>query len=188
MGAGEDVDVQANETKDDALAQTAVAEGPPEEDARDPAVVIEEAREEALDFLEGLLEVTGLEGSIEVLVEEEWLRASMSGPDMGVLIGRRGQTLEAVQELLRSAVQHGVRARVRVSLDIEGYRSRRAEAVEKLAGEMAQKALRVGEVELEAMSAFERKIVHDTVSGIEGVISFSEGEEPRRRVIIQAQE
>ncbi|MCA1838714.1 MAG: KH domain-containing protein, partial [Actinobacteria bacterium] len=121
-----------------------------------------------------------------VEIEDDSLVAEIKGADVGVLIGRKGQTWDATQELLRSVVQRQAQTRVRTRLDIEGYRTRRKETLEKEAVELANRALEEGEIELEPMSAFERKIVHDAVSGIEGVTSFSEGEEPRRRVILKA--
>jgi spoIIIJ-associated protein len=81
-------------------------------------------------------------------------------------------------------VQRQVRARVWVTLDVQGYRERRKEALRERAREMAARALDEGEMELEPMNAFERKIVHDAVGEITGVTSFSEGEEPYRRVVI----
>lgn len=152
--------------------------------------LLEEAREDALDFLEGLLDAMELDGEVvvEMNLEEGSLQASIEGEDLGILIGRRGQTLDGVQELLRSAVGRQAQARIRVNLDIEGYRARRREAVEKLAREMAERAIEEGEVELDPMPPYERKVVHDTVATFEGVTSFSEGEDPRRRVIIRSKE
>ncbi|MFN2611522.1 MAG: RNA-binding cell elongation regulator Jag/EloR [Actinomycetota bacterium] len=155
---------------------------PPE----DRQEVLEDAREDALDFLEGILDSIDLEGEVTVEIEDDSLVAEIKGADVGVLIGRKGQTLDAIQELLRSVVQRQAQTRVRTRLDIEGYRTRRKETLEKEAVELANRALEEGEIELEPMSAFERKIVHDAVSDIEGVTSFSEGEEPRRRVILKA--
>jgi spoIIIJ-associated protein len=171
-------------------AETAQTAASPTEEAPGEQFPYEEiladAQEDALDFLEGLLEVMGVEGEVEVVISEGGLEASVTGDDLGLLIGRQGRTLEATQELLRTAVQRGARTRVRVNLDIEGYRHRRKEALVELARDRAQEALETGEVELEPMSAYERKVVHDAVGEIEGVSSFSEGEEPDRRVVIRA--
>lgn len=146
-----------------------------------------EAREEALDFLEGLLDAMDLDGEVGIELTEDGLQAFIEGEDSGILIGRRGHTLEAVQDLLRTAVQRHVKERIRISLDIEGYRERRRETLTSMAREAADSALRDGDqVEMEPMSAFERRVVHETVAEIEGVESFSEGEDPRRRVIIRA--
>lgn len=149
--------------------------------------LLKDCRDEALDFLEGLLQAMELEGEVDVeITPEEGLSCTIEGEDLAILIGRRGQTLEATQDLLRTAVQRLAMTRVRVTLDIEGYRERRREVLGDLAAEQAAVALDEGEVELDPMSAFERKVIHDAVGEIEGVTSFSEGEEPRRRVIIQA--
>ncbi|MGH2689102.1 MAG: protein jag, partial [Actinomycetota bacterium] len=145
---------------------------------------LEDARDEVLDFLDGLLEAMGVDGEADADVVDGAIDAWIEGDDLGLLIGRRGQVLDALQELLRIAVQRRLMERVRISLDVAGYRQRRRLAVEQRAEEMARLALEEGEVKLEAMSAFERKIVHETVARIEGVRSFSEGEEPRRCVVI----
>ncbi|HEX2259965.1 MAG TPA: R3H domain-containing nucleic acid-binding protein, partial [Actinomycetota bacterium] len=90
-----------------------------------------------------------------------------------------------IQELLRAAVQAQAQTRIRISLDVEGYRERRRQAVRRQAEAMAERAAEEGEAALEPMSAYERKIVHETVAAIEGVSSFSEGQEPKRRVLIR---
>lgn len=150
--------------------------------------VLEDAVEDALDFVEGLLDAMDLDGEVAADVSDDTISMAITGESSGILIGRHGRTLEAIQDLLRTAVQRKAQSRVRLTLDVEGYRDRRREAVAKQAREMAEKALQEGEVELPEMSAFERKVVHDVVSTIEGVTSFSEGEEPRRRVIIQSED
>lgn len=157
---------------------------PAEEEPVDPAEILEFAREDALDFLEGLLDAMDLDGEVQVDLVEDYVRARVNGPELGILIGRHGRTLESLQELLRAAVQHQAGGRVLVTLDIEGYRERRREAVEEQAREMAERAIEQGEVALEPMPAFERKVVHDTVTEIEGVTSHSEGEEPERYVVL----
>lgn len=149
--------------------------------------LLEDAREDALDFLEGILDSMDLDADAVVDITDAGLEASMTGPDVGLLIGRRGQTLDALQELLRNVVQRQAQTRLRITLDIEGYRGRRKEALQQQAKDMSERALAEGEVELEPMSAFERKIIHDAVAEIEGVTSFSEGQEPRRRVILRAE-
>lgn len=142
------------------------------------------AQEDALDFIEGLLEAMDVDGEATVEIRDRRVYVSVEGEEAAILIGHHGQTLDAIQELLRSAVQRQVRARVWVTLDVQGYRERRKEALRERAREMAARALDEGEMELEPMNAFERKIVHDAVGEIEGVQSFSEGEEPYRRVVI----
>lgn len=161
----------------------------PGDEGRGDAEVMEEGREEALDFLEGLLDAMELDGRVTVEIEQGELAASVEGEEAGVLIGRGGQTLAAIQDLLRTAVSRLLQTHVRISLDIEGYRERRREALEQTAQEKAEEAQASGgEVELEPMPAYERKLVHDAVAAIEGVTSFSEGEDPDRRVIIATED
>ena len=152
----------------------------------DPSDILEDAREDALDFLEGLLDAMDADGDvIAEILEDGTIAAEITGGDGGLLIGTRGQTLEAIQELLRTVVQRQAETRVRVTLDIEGYRDRRRDSVRRLAEQMAERAAEEGEVALEPMNAYERKIVHETIAGIEGVSTFSQGQEPRRRVLIR---
>jgi spoIIIJ-associated protein len=146
------------------------------------------AQEDALDFIEGLLEAMDVDGEATADIRDRRVYVSVEGQEAAILIGHHGQTLDAIQELLRSAVQRQVRARVWVTLDVQGYRERRKEALRERAREMAARALDEGEMELEPMNAFERKIVHDAVGEITGVTSFSEGEEPYRRVVIAPDE
>lgn len=142
------------------------------------------AQEDALDFVEGLLEAMDLDGEVTAETLDRRVYVSVEGDDVGLLIGHHGQTLDAVQEILRSAIQRQLRARVLVTLDVQGYRERRKELLQERAREMATKALEEGELEFEPMNAFERKIIHDTIADIVGVTSFSEGEDPYRRVVI----
>ena len=157
-----------------------------EEESEEDRLAI--AQEDALDFIEGLLDAMDVDGEATADVRDRRVYVSVEGQEAAILIGHHGQTLDAIQELLRSAVQRQVRARVWVTLDVQGYRERRREALRDRAREMAARALDEGEMELEPMNAFERKIVHDAVGEITGVTSFSEGEEPYRRVVIAPDE
>jgi spoIIIJ-associated protein len=148
--------------------------------------VLEDAREDTLDFLEGLLDAMEADGEIAAEITDDGaIVVSIEGGDVGLLIGSRGQTLDAMQELLRTVVQRQAQARIRLSLDVDGYRERRRQAVVRQAEEMAQVAVERGEAELDPMTAYERKLVHQVVAEIEGLSSFSEGQEPRRRVKIR---
>lgn len=145
-----------------------------------------DAKEDVLDFLEGLLDAMELAGDVSAELMGDGIASEISGTDAELLVGPRGQTLDAIQELVRTAVQSQAQARIRVALDIGGYRAKRAADLDREVREMAAKALADGtDVGLEPMSAYERKIVHDTVGTIEGVTSLSEGQDPRRRVIIK---
>lgn len=163
--------------------------GTPEQDGAaierpDPATVLAVAEE----FVSGLLESLGLKAEVAGELQGETAVVEVTGADLGLLIGRRGQTLEALQELSRTVVQRRLRARVRLLVDVEGYRARRRESLAEYARAMAQRAKERGtEIELEAMNAYERKIVHDSVAEVDGASSFSEGDEPNRRVIVRGE-
>ena len=106
--------------------------------------------------------------------------------DLALLIGRHGQTLDSIQELMRTVVARKLDERCQVVVDVGGYRRRREERLAAKAKEVAQRVLRSGrEEELEPMSAFERKIVHDAVAMVSGVESGSKGEDPERRVVVR---
>lgn len=168
-------------------------EGPASEgydlDEQDQADAEEDA-ELAADFLEGLLDVMDLEAEIELGMVDGTMYVDLWGPEssegMGLLIGRHGHVLDALQELTRSAVQRRTGERCRVVVDVEDYRKRRKDQVVRRAREAAKKVRGTGRPEtLEPMGAFERKIVHDTIA-VEGDLeTVSEGQEPNRRVVIR---
>ncbi len=140
------------------------------------------------EFVAGLLEAMGLEAQVEESIEGESVTVDVTGEDLGVLIGRRGQTLDALQELARTAIQRRLRSRVRLVVDVEGYRARRRDSLADYARSIAERARSRGtEIELEPMSSWDRKIVHDAVADVEGVTSFSEGVDPNRKVVIRAE-
>ena len=147
---------------------------------------LETIAETGRSFVTGLIAAMGVEGEVEAVIEEGTVVVNVSGGDMGAMIGRRGQTLEALQEVTRTAVQRRLRNRVRLSVDVEAYRARRRDSLEDYARSMAERAKERGtEIELEPMNAYERKIIHDAVAVVEGATSFSEGEEPTRKVIVR---
>lgn len=140
------------------------------------------------EFVAGLIDAMGLEAEVVDKIEDDTVTVDVTGPDLGVLIGRRGQTLDALQELARTAIQRRLRTRVRLTVDVEGYRARRRDSLADYARSIAERARDRGtEIELEPMSSWDRKIVHDAVSDIEGVTSFSEGVDPNRKVVIRAE-
>jgi spoIIIJ-associated protein len=148
----------------------------------------EEVASTAEEFLGGLVEAMGLEAELSSSVEGETAFIDLAGPSLGALIGRRGQTLDALQEIARTAVQRRLRSRVRLLVDVEGYRARRRKSLAEYATAIAERAKERGtEIELEPMTAYERKIVHDAVADIEGASSFSEGEEPNRKVVVRGE-
>ncbi len=140
------------------------------------------------EFVRGLVEAFGAEATIEVdEVDEDTREIKVIGPDLGLLIGPRGLTLQAVHELARTVVYRkapdGQDGRVRI--DIGGYRERRRQALEQFATKIAHEVVETGVAKrLEPMSPPDRKVVHDTINGIDGVHTTSEGEEPRRRVVV----
>jgi spoIIIJ-associated protein len=162
-------------------------EAPTEAERPEPAPP-EEVAATAAEFLDGLMKAMGLEAEVNVRVENEGALADVTGDNLGVLIGRRGQTLDALQELARTAVQRRLRSRARLLVDVEGYRARRRSSLADYARSIAERAKERGtEIELEPMNAFERKIVHDAVAEIDGASSFSEGEEPQRKVVVRGE-
>lgn len=150
-------------------------------------VPMEEQGEVAVAFLEGLLAEFGTEGSVaSTILDDESFEVSVRGQDLGLLIGPKGTTMSALQDLTRTVVQRKTSARSgRLLLDVAGYRQKRKEALERFARAAAEKVLATGSrVVLEPMTASDRKIVHDTVNDIEGVSTTSQGEDPRRRVVL----
>jgi spoIIIJ-associated protein len=146
-----------------------------------------DAGEVAEEFLEGLLGRFGAKFELERRdLDSDTVEIAVTGDDLGMLIGPRGQTLAAVQELARTVVQRKAPgARTRILVDIAGYRMARREALERFTREVAGQVKSSGVARvLEPMTPPDRKVVHDTVNTIDGVSTSSEGEEPRRRVVI----
>ena len=145
--------------------------------------------EEPIDRVTALLDeiVDALDLDAEIVVDErdDEIAARVEGEELGLLIGRRGQTIDAVQLLCYRAAFRGRGDRKRVSVDVAGYRERRREAIERQAERAAERALETGkEIELEPMTPTERKVVHDQLKDRPGLETFSEGEEPDRCVIV----
>ena len=145
----------------------------------------EEPVERVEVLLDEILDALDLDADLIVEESEDEIVARVEGDELGLLIGRRGQTIDAVQLLCYRVAFRGRGERKRVSVDAAGYRERRRETVERQAERAAERALETGkEIELEAMSATERKIVHDVLKDRPGLETFSEGEEPDRCVIV----
>jgi len=142
----------------------------------------------AKEFLDGLLGILGLEGASTtvVLVAEDTAEVQVSASDPGLLIGHQGATLLALQDLARTVVQRRTGARTgRLLLDVAGYRQKRKEALERFTQKVADEVVGSGSpIALEPMSSADRKIVHDMANAIGGVTTTSEGEDPRRRVVV----
>jgi spoIIIJ-associated protein len=138
----------------------------------------------AADYIEGLLDVADLDGDIDMDVEGERAVVSVVGATLDELVGRRGEVLEALQELTRLAVHQQTGNRTRMMLDVGGYRQRRRVELAEAGQDAAEEVRRTGEAKkMWPMNPFERKIVHDAVAAA-GLRSESEGEEPQRRVVV----
>jgi spoIIIJ-associated protein len=149
-----------------------------------PAVVEDTVRE----VLEQVVEALGLRGTVEVERDHEIVTGTVHGEDLGLFIGRHGATIDAVQHLIfRIALARGGgdEGDLRVIIDAEGYRARRAEALQRVADQAAEDARRYGRpVALDAMTASERKLVHEYLRDRGGVETYSEGEEPDRHLVV----
>jgi spoIIIJ-associated protein len=157
---------------------TGAEPGEAEAEELEPAAALEELLEEIADGL-------GLEVEVEVQQDGGILRGSLQGEDLGLFIGRRGQTIDAVQHLAQRIVFREGPSPVRVVIDADGYRERRAESLQGDAEEAAEEAERSGApVELEPMPASERRIVHEYLRDRGGVETHSEGDEPERRLVV----
>ena len=154
----------------------------------DTVVSVDEQAEIVKTFLEGLVEAFGAQGEVAATtVDEDTVEVAVTGDDLALLIGPKGQTLLAVQDLSRTVVQRRAAGRHegRVRIDVSGYRSRRREALVRFTGQVAAEVKASGvQKALEPMGAADRKIVHDTANEIDGVSTISEGDDPRRRVVI----
>lgn len=154
-----------------------------------PVVTLDDLDQEAevaADFVEGILDAMELPGDIQIRVHEDRAEIEVVNVGSGRLIGRRGQTLDAIQELARCALQRRFERRSRVMIDVEGYRARRLEKLLDKAQEAIDDVLETGEAQrLEPMDVYERKAVHQLVAQHEGVSSSSRGREPTRRVVIE---
>lgn len=145
---------------------------------------LENEGEIAADYLEELLDIADLDGDLDMDVEGDRAVVSIVGADLSQLVGRDGEVLEALQELTRLAVYRETGERSRLMLDVSGFRAQRREELVVLAAEAITRVQDSGvRVELDPMSAFERKVVHDEVAAA-GLVSESEGAEPRRFVVI----
>jgi spoIIIJ-associated protein len=150
-----------------------------QEEREDPAGLLRELLEEIVDGL-------GLDVDVRVEQAEGTLTGLVEGDDLGLLIGRRGQTIDAVQHLAQRIVFHGGSPDARVVIDADDYRERRAEVLRSIALDAAEESLRSGAaVELDPMPASERRIVHEYLRERDDVQTHSEGEEPERYLVVE---
>ena len=150
-------------------------------------VALEEQAEVATDFLKKLVTEFGLDATVTVAhPDDDTVELQLSGSDLGILIGPKGATLLAIQSLTRTVVFNETGANNgHINVDVGGYRQKRTEALVRFATQVADRVKETGaRTVLEPMSSIDRKVVHDTIAGIDGVSTVSEGEEPRRRVVV----
>ena len=188
--AAEDLTAEDLDEDDDDEADSDEADGnesATEGDEDEPSVSfadLEQEGEIAADYVEGLLDIADLDGDIDMDVEGSRALVSVVGATLDELVGRRGEVLEALQELTRLAVHRQTGERARLMLDVGGYRARRRDELTAVGRDAADEVKQTGTPKhLSAMTPFERKIVHGAVADA-GLRSESEGEEPNRRVVV----
>ena len=148
----------------------------------------EEILSAAREFLGKILETLELDNIVEMELENNTLNVNVNGDEnrLGILIGKRGVTLDSIQYILNLIVNKKSSRYIRVNLDSSGYRDKRKKTLESLAGKMANKVIKTGRsIKLEPMNSYERKIIHTALQDFEGVLTHSEGKDPFRKVVIQ---
>lgn len=139
----------------------------------------------ASEFIHKVCMAMGVNADVQVSKDGEHWHVDITGPELGILIGRRGDTLDALQYLTNLAVAKKMSERVRVIVDVEGYRLRREETLARLAKRLSEKVKRTGiRIVLEPMNPHERRIIHTTLQDETRISTFSEGDDPNRRVVI----
>ena len=154
-------------------------------DAKVKITVVDNPEEDVKNFLKDLFRGMDLEVQIRIDRKGDTLNVDLEGPNMGVVIGRRGQTLDAVQYLTNLVVNKGKEEYIKVFIDTENYRKKREETLIRLANKMARKVRKIEKtITLEPMNPYERRIIHSTLQGNPFVQNYSEGDEPFRKVAI----
>ena len=190
IGASPAVIRVSYEAEDEPAAPAAApkAEAPAAPVKAAPAAVVDENEDyaEIRRFLTGLLERMGVTADIEISPRENGgVNVNLSGSGMGAIIGRRGETLDAIQHLTNYVVNRGSEKRLHISVDAECYRSKREESLTRLAEKMAEKAIKYKRsMALEPMNSYERHVIHTALQNYEGVTTSSTGVEPNRRVVV----
>ncbi|MCL2146222.1 MAG: protein jag [Synergistaceae bacterium] len=156
-----------------------------ENDAVIDWAVVEEERETILSFLKNLFNGIHVEIDMEFKETDEGYAVNITSDDSGILIGHRGETLEAIQYLTNLCINRGRDEYIRVTVDIEGYRKKREESLVRLAEKVSEKAVRIRRnVTLEPMNSYERRVIHSTLQSNTRVETYSVGEEPNRKVVV----
>jgi spoIIIJ-associated protein len=170
----------------DGMQDTEAAEkSAPADQAGDRLKALEAESDIAADYLEELLDIADLDGDIDMDIDGDRAAVSIVGADLSNLVGENGKVHEALQELTRLAVYRETGERSRLMLDVSNYRANRKTELEEVGRKAVDEVKTSGEaVKLAPMTPFERKVVHDVVAAA-GLTSESEGEEPRRRVVVQ---
>jgi len=138
------------------------------------------------EFLEPIFEKMAIEADMEITMEDGQMNIRLTGDDIGIVIGRRGETLDALQYLLSLVINRYTQDYTRVILDVADYRKKRAETLQRLARRVAEKVSRTRRnITLEAMNPYERRIIHSSLQGFPNVDTHSVGEEPNRKVVIR---
>ena len=173
-------------SEENTVVEEAVEEKSAVKEPKAPKTIakLEEEGDIAADYLEALLDIADLDGDIDIDVENDRASLAIVGGKLRHLVGQEGEVLDSIQELTRLAVQTATGDRSRLMLDIEGFRANKRTELTALAKEKAKEATSTGNsITLEPMNAFERKIIHDTIQEL-GLTSESDGEDPRRFVVI----
>lgn len=153
--------------------------------ARVKVILKDGPTQRAGSLLKDIFKTMQLDVQMDIQEKEHGVFINIEGPDLGILIGRRGETLDALQYLVNLSVNKNQDTRRKIIIDIEGYRSRREETLQRLALKLADKARQRGRnVVLEPMSSQERRIIHTALQGRDDIYTFSEGEEPYRKIVI----
>lgn len=150
-----------------------------------PAPADDARAERICKFLTGLMEQLEVDATPEISVTENGYQVVLQGQNLGAIIGRRGETLDAIQQLTNYSINRGQSKRVRVHIDAEGYRAKREEALQRLAVKVAGKVVKYRKnVTLEAMNAYERHVIHSALQEYPDVTTYSTGTEPNRRTVV----
>ena len=151
-----------------------------------PAAADDEKANQIRTFLLGLMEHLDVEAQPEIFATSEGgYKVVLQGENLGAIIGRRGETLDAIQQLTNYSINHGQSKRVRVHVDAEGYRAKREESLQRLAVKVAGKVVKYRKnMTLEPMNAYERHVIHTALQEYPGVTTYSTGVEPNRRTVV----
>ena len=151
----------------------------------EPATPEDQKAARIREFLGGLMEHLHVEAAPDIYVSETGYKVILQGRGLGAIIGRRGETLDAIQQLTNYAVNHGQSKRVRIHVDAEGYRAKREESLQRLAVKMAGKVVKYHKnMTLEPMNAYERHVIHAALQDYPNVTTYSTGVEPNRRTVV----